>query len=298
MRAYKTVNDAYIEPIHFVVPRRAEVFQNDIYPPTTGTKPAVTSDEFFAGKTGLPPKISLESVYEGEGPVEIPAEQAPSASAVKDTPAPNVTPSTKPEPQAQSNPSPSQPEPSEQPRTAPSGSLNDSKASMSSMASRFADKDDDDEADDSSSFEEIPRPAERPRAALVERQEEKIGVKTPPQASTLQISPTKTSTAPSPVPESAPAIESSSSSADQVAPKAEQDAAESSGLSGGLSSRSTAAGTTTAGGGSKGAAEGIKGVLQEIRAMIAQQGRQVAEQGEKIEILAREVAAMKARLGD
>lgn len=28
MRAFKTVNDAYIEPISFIVPRRAEVFQD------------------------------------------------------------------------------------------------------------------------------------------------------------------------------------------------------------------------------------------------------------------------------
>ncbi|CAI4211532.1 unnamed protein product [Parascedosporium putredinis] len=32
MRAYKTVNDSYIEPISFTVPRRAETFQSDIYP--------------------------------------------------------------------------------------------------------------------------------------------------------------------------------------------------------------------------------------------------------------------------
>ncbi len=30
MRAFKTVNDSYIEPVSFIVPRRAEVFQNDI----------------------------------------------------------------------------------------------------------------------------------------------------------------------------------------------------------------------------------------------------------------------------
>ncbi|OAQ99773.1 hypothetical protein LLEC1_06792, partial [Akanthomyces lecanii] len=33
MRAYKTVNDSYIEPISFTVPRRAETFQADIFPP-------------------------------------------------------------------------------------------------------------------------------------------------------------------------------------------------------------------------------------------------------------------------
>ncbi|KAK7225754.1 hypothetical protein V2G26_013757 [Clonostachys chloroleuca] len=32
MRAYKTVNDSYVEPISFTVPRRAETFQADIFP--------------------------------------------------------------------------------------------------------------------------------------------------------------------------------------------------------------------------------------------------------------------------
>ncbi|KAL9048179.1 MAG: hypothetical protein Q9206_006192, partial [Seirophora lacunosa] len=60
MRAFKTVNDSYIEPISFIVPRRAEVFQGDIYPPVVGTKPAMSAAEWFDGMEGLPPKIDLE----------------------------------------------------------------------------------------------------------------------------------------------------------------------------------------------------------------------------------------------
>ncbi len=40
MRAFKTVNDSYIEPISFIVPRRAEVFQDDIFPPAVGSEPS------------------------------------------------------------------------------------------------------------------------------------------------------------------------------------------------------------------------------------------------------------------
>jgi hypothetical protein len=46
------------------------MFQSDIYPPTTGLKPGVSAAEWFGGKTAAPPKISLESVYEGEAPKE------------------------------------------------------------------------------------------------------------------------------------------------------------------------------------------------------------------------------------
>lgn len=59
MRAYKTVNDSYIEPISFTVPRRAEVFQADIYPPAIGLKPAMSAKEWLGGKTGVPAKLDL-----------------------------------------------------------------------------------------------------------------------------------------------------------------------------------------------------------------------------------------------
>ncbi|KAF8455335.1 coronin-like protein crn1 [Terfezia claveryi] len=57
MRAFKTVNDTYIEPISFVVPRRAETFQNDIYPPRP----------WFEGKDASVPLFDLEQLYSPEG---------------------------------------------------------------------------------------------------------------------------------------------------------------------------------------------------------------------------------------
>ncbi|RQM06055.1 hypothetical protein DH86_00002369, partial [Scytalidium sp. 3C] len=81
MRAYKTVNDAYIEPISFTVPRRAEGFQADIYPPAVGLRPAVSANEWLSGKDAIPAKIDLESVYEGNAPKEVPADYKPSTAA-------------------------------------------------------------------------------------------------------------------------------------------------------------------------------------------------------------------------
>jgi len=52
-----------VEPISFQVPRKSELFQDDIFPPTAGTKPSVSGDEWFAGKTGEPVLISLEGGF-------------------------------------------------------------------------------------------------------------------------------------------------------------------------------------------------------------------------------------------
>jgi coronin-1B/1C/6 len=153
VRAFKTVNDSYIEPISFIVPRRAEVFQDDIYPPTAGLKPAMSSGEWFSGKDGLPPKIDMFSLYVGEGLKEVPKE-TPSVveKAYNATEAESVKePEVKPLRSSSAAPPPSVKEPS---------------ASMAAIASKYADDDDDkkEDVDDSSSFEEVSKPTERPAA--------------------------------------------------------------------------------------------------------------------------------------
>ncbi|KAK9369672.1 hypothetical protein V1509DRAFT_618765 [Lipomyces kononenkoae] len=65
VRAYKTVYDSLIEPIQFIVPRRAENFQADIYPDCPSGEPAITAAEWFDGKDAAPKLINLESVYDG-----------------------------------------------------------------------------------------------------------------------------------------------------------------------------------------------------------------------------------------
>jgi len=147
MRAYKTVNDAYIEPIAFTVPRRAETFQADIFPPATGTKPAASAQEWFDGKTAVPNKIDLESVYDGTAPKEIASDyKAPPAPApVAEKPAPKKE---EPKPAAPAIRSPP--------------TMTEQKGSISAMASRYQDKQEEEEDDDdASSFEEVSRPAQR-----------------------------------------------------------------------------------------------------------------------------------------
>ena len=162
MRAYKTVNDTYIEPISFTVPRRAETFQADIFPPATGTKPACTAAEWLGGKTGIPSKLDLESIYDGSAPKEVPSDYKPAAVA---TPPP----AAKPEPKREEpKSSPITPATPTQSSRGPPPSVNDQKSSISAMANKYQDNEEEDEEEDedeTSSFEEISRPAQRGGAA-------------------------------------------------------------------------------------------------------------------------------------
>ncbi|KAL2181974.1 uncharacterized protein P884DRAFT_215679 [Thermothelomyces heterothallicus CBS 202.75] len=200
MRAYKTVNDTYIEPISFTVPRRAETFQSDIYPPATGLKPAMSAKEWFDGKTAVSPKIDLESVYEGKAPVEVPADYKPSPAAA---PPPAQAPAPAPAPKKE-------PEPAPTPVRAPA-TVADQKASMSAMANKFQDVEAAEDEDETSSFEEISRPA--PRTTLPVRSPAKpepiVTNASPPQAK--PSSPVKSSE-PSAAPATRPAASASPAS--------------------------------------------------------------------------------------
>lgn len=254
MRAYKTVNDSYIEPISFTVPRRAETFQSDIYPPATGLKAAMSAKEWFDGKTALPAKIDLESIYDGNAPVEVAADYKPPAAAPAPAPAPAAAPKKEPEPA---------PAPVRAPAT-----MADQKVSMSALANKFQDNEEEEEADDgaeTSSFEEIGRPA--PRATIPVRTAAKPQpvATTAPPAQAKPVSPIKPAQA-SPAPVS-------------LAPAA----------------ASTAAAPPS---------PAVEASLGEIKQLIEQQGKVITEQSEKITTqtqiitrLASEVETLKKRVG-
>lgn len=153
MRAFKTVNDSYIEPISFLVPRRAEVFQDDIFPPTVGIKPAMSAAEWFDGKEGLPPKIDLAGVYAGEEPAEVASDYKPTTRA----PSPKLPSPTKKAPEPEPEPTPSA-----SALRGPQPSMKEQTSSIKDLASKFNDEKEDDELDDDSSdFEEIAKPVDR-----------------------------------------------------------------------------------------------------------------------------------------
>ncbi|KAG8728356.1 Coronin-like protein crn1, partial [Ceratobasidium sp. 423] len=60
MRAYK-VHGSTIEPIGFVVPRKSDQFQSDIFPPAPSSEAALTAGEWFSGKTAPPNLVNLDT---------------------------------------------------------------------------------------------------------------------------------------------------------------------------------------------------------------------------------------------
>jgi coronin-1B/1C/6 len=150
VRMFKTVNDSYIEPVSFIVPRRAEVFQDDIYPPTTGIRPAVSGKEWFGGKDGLPPKIDMASLYEGEGIKEVPSDALPAAPKPA-SPVKAEVPKKEPEPAA--------PVPAISISSSRGDAAKEQSASMAAAASKYADSEKDD-AEETSDFEVVSKPTE------------------------------------------------------------------------------------------------------------------------------------------
>lgn len=85
LRSFKTVGDNSIEPISFIVPRRSELFQQDIYPDCPSQDPAMTANEFFEGKKCNGPLLmSMEALYEGTEPSIRESEAAISVSSAKE----------------------------------------------------------------------------------------------------------------------------------------------------------------------------------------------------------------------
>ncbi|KAF2215357.1 hypothetical protein CERZMDRAFT_105110 [Cercospora zeae-maydis SCOH1-5] len=266
-RAFKSVDDLYIEPISFVVPRRAETFQDDIYPPTVGTQPAMSSEEWFQGKTALPPKLNMEDLFDGVEPQILAAEARP-RTATTSAPATAPAPAPKAEPKAEPKVEPT-PAPAAATRERPT--VNQNKQSMATMADKFADKDEEEEdVRDDSSFEEIQKPVERPSVIAAKQAE--------------ATKPSATTSAPAPESRSEPQS-STTNTGEGVLAAAVKPASELREESNAANAASAAAPSVSA------AAGGLRDVLNEIRTMLQVQGKQ-------IEQLTTEVAQLKSRLGE
>ncbi|XP_063722959.1 coronin-1A-like isoform X2 [Symsagittifera roscoffensis] len=63
MRSYKLLNSSpMVEPVSFFVPRRAEGFQEDLYPPTVGVEPAMSAKEWVGGKKSGPLLVPIQDI--------------------------------------------------------------------------------------------------------------------------------------------------------------------------------------------------------------------------------------------
>lgn len=256
-RAFKTVNDTYIEPISFIVPRRSELFQDDIYPPTTGLKPAMGPAEWFAGKEAIPPKISMASLYDGEGLKEV--------TGVQEKPTPT---STAPEPKP-AEPAPvkkaSEPAPEPTPLVVrPAPSMKEQGASMAAMVSKFADKEEESEEDENSSFEEVSKPTEpRARSPVVETPTAQQKVESKLQTSISQSTPESSSPA-----VASPVISIAAGNVESAV--------------------STGAAVV---------ADAVQREIETIKALIAEQTKTITAQAQHMQTLAAEVESLKAKLG-
>ncbi|XP_027129121.1 coronin-1C-A isoform X1 [Larimichthys crocea] len=61
-RFYK-LHERKCEPVVMTVPRKSDLFQDDLYPDTAGPDPALEAEEWFEGKNGDPILISLKNGY-------------------------------------------------------------------------------------------------------------------------------------------------------------------------------------------------------------------------------------------
>ena len=190
-RAYKTVNDSYIEPISFIVPRRSETFQEDIYPPTVGLRPAMSSKEWLGGKTALPPKVDMEALYDGSGMKEVPETSEPSSQTTGPEPEPAPVKVTE-APAKKAEPEPIKEQPIPQAARSPLPSMKEQGGSMMAMADKYADNDaEKEDASDGSSFEEVQKPVER--AAVIPAPQD-VPTKTVKDAAAASKTATRTQT--------------------------------------------------------------------------------------------------------
>jgi len=89
-RAYKVYGSS-IEPIAFIVPRKADSFQSDIFPPAPSIEPSLSAAEFFNGKVAAVKLVNLAdgSTISGPRPGAIPsALSPPPTSAAPPSPMP------------------------------------------------------------------------------------------------------------------------------------------------------------------------------------------------------------------
>ncbi|CAE6449595.1 unnamed protein product [Rhizoctonia solani] len=95
MRAYK-VYGSTIEPIGFVVPRKSDQFQSDIFPPAPSSEAALTAGEWFSGKTAPPNLVDLDTGAVSAAPAPAPATFAPQPTPVATAPPPVAAPAPRP----------------------------------------------------------------------------------------------------------------------------------------------------------------------------------------------------------
>jgi coronin-1B/1C/6 len=63
-KLYKLHNSGLCEVINFTVPRKSELFQDDLYPDTAAEEAALSAEEWFAGRDAEPVKMAWREVFQ------------------------------------------------------------------------------------------------------------------------------------------------------------------------------------------------------------------------------------------
>lgn len=142
-RAFK-VTASTVQPLSFYVPRRAESFQADIFPPAPSAVPVMTASEFFdEKKTAMPHMLDLQTMEETE-PVPLSSSNAGQMSVTSEAPkgtkeaseeVRNEAPKEQPKDAPQEKP---QDAPKEQPKEAPKESASASPEAASGSKAETA----------------------------------------------------------------------------------------------------------------------------------------------------------------
>jgi len=56
-----------IQPVSFVVPRKSELFQHELFPDTNSGEPSITAEEWVGGKNAPPKLMPCEPLFHGKG---------------------------------------------------------------------------------------------------------------------------------------------------------------------------------------------------------------------------------------
>ncbi|ORY48409.1 hypothetical protein BCR35DRAFT_310850 [Leucosporidium creatinivorum] len=119
-RAFKAVG-SMIEPISFIVPRKSDAFQADLYPPAPSATASLSAEEWLSGKTAEPILVNMENQQQS-APVAVAAKSytpPTPAPAPVPAPAPAATPTpprtASPAPVATPTRAPSEPKPEPKP---------------------------------------------------------------------------------------------------------------------------------------------------------------------------------------
>ncbi|GBG24767.1 Coronin-like protein [Hondaea fermentalgiana] len=74
-RLFKLTSNT-VEPLSFICPRKSDLFQEDLYPDCYAGKPAMSADEFFAGKNKKPVLMSMDPSKRSDAPSRAAASHA------------------------------------------------------------------------------------------------------------------------------------------------------------------------------------------------------------------------------